>query len=669
MDQQRQIFLRDVLSVLFKRKGLIVTFIILVFAVTFIGNYAWPPTYESSAKLRLMRGRETSQTNSTVLRTPGESVAMVTMTQEDLNSEIELIYSADVLQAVAQKVGLDKEMPGSTGILPKVFRAAASVGQQIQYALALKVKPDPAQRALTLLRESIRVTPVKDSHVMEITCRLGNPEAAQQVLTAVIDEYTKKHIDVFSIPKTIGFFEEQSKRIAEELKLAQQKLEEFRTTNKLVSLDAENTLLLEQYTDARKLIVQLTETESAAQALGQELTDQRTIEILSRSTENPVVTELQLRLLELLLERNRMVQSLGPKHPEVLGVLKAIDNAQNQLKEAISSTRVMTEQKMTELEERLATLNKLQAEADELERDVKTKASAQEYYAQKVEESRVADAMSKESITNIKIISQPDTPANPVRPRKLLNLALALIGGLLGGTAIAFFLEYLDHGLKTPEDVEHFLRIKPLASFMRSGNAALTAREAQRLTALLDANAGDRGAQLLQVCSSVPNEESLSVAKALADAYASAQGNKTLLIDLSDESVKGPGFTDIALGSNNLRDHIALTSETLHTIGRGSQSECPGFVWKSADMARLISELRRDYTRIIFHTPPVLLASDALNLARISDGIVMVVSADRTRREVVLRALDVLSAAREKVLGAVLTGRTQPIPSAIYRRI
>jgi len=94
---QRQIFLRDILTVVFKRKALIVLFVIVVFGVVVVGNYAWPPTYESAAKVRLMRGREVSQTDPTVTRSSA-GVTMVQMTPEDVNSEIELIYSDDVLK-------------------------------------------------------------------------------------------------------------------------------------------------------------------------------------------------------------------------------------------------------------------------------------------------------------------------------------------------------------------------------------------------------------------------------------------------------------------------------------------------------------------------------------------------------------------------------------------
>ena len=52
----------------------------------------------------------------------------------------------------------------------------------------------------------------------------------------------------------------------------------------------------------------------------------------------------------------------------------------------------------------------------------------------------------------------------PIKPRKALNLALGFILGILGGIGMAFFSEYLDHSLKTPQEVEEKVKLQLLAS-------------------------------------------------------------------------------------------------------------------------------------------------------------------------------------------------------------
>jgi len=84
----------------------------LVFAVVCLGNYVWPPTYESSARLRLTRGREVYQTDASVTKSM-EGVAMVQMSAQDVNSEIDLIASKDVLEFGGEGNGPGQDFPVS----------------------------------------------------------------------------------------------------------------------------------------------------------------------------------------------------------------------------------------------------------------------------------------------------------------------------------------------------------------------------------------------------------------------------------------------------------------------------------------------------------------------------------------------------------------------------
>ncbi|OQA26631.1 MAG: Tyrosine-protein kinase YwqD [Verrucomicrobia bacterium ADurb.Bin345] len=103
-------------------------------------------------------------------------------------------------------------------------------------------------------------------------------------------------------------------------------------------------------------------------------------------------------------------------------------------------------------------------------------------------------------------------------------------------------------------------------------------------------------------------------------------------------------------------------------LSRGN-AECPGYLWESRGMQAVLSDLRQRFDRIVLHTSPVRISGDAINAARYADGVVIVVRADETRREVVNRALDVLRSAKGRILGAVLTDRKQTIPGMVYRRI
>ena len=68
-------------------------------------------------------------------------------------------------------------------------------------------------------------------------------------------------------------------------------------------------------------------------------------------------------------------------------------------------------------------------------------------------------------VENVEIIDPAVVPVTPVKPRPMLNIAIAFVLALMVGVGLAFLLEYLDHTIKTPNDVEKFLELPVLEQY------------------------------------------------------------------------------------------------------------------------------------------------------------------------------------------------------------
>jgi uncharacterized protein involved in exopolysaccharide biosynthesis len=651
--EQRQLFLRDILTVLFKRKLLIAFFTIVVFAVVFVGNQIWPPTYESSAQIRILRGREVTQPLPSAVQSSG-GMALIQMGQEDINSEIELILSSDVLRNVVEEL----EMTGKSGL--------GALIESIKQTLMLSSPADATQEAIDELRESTAVTAVKNSHVLTIAVQRGSAQDAARIAESLITHYKAKHLEIFKPEQQSGqFFLDQIERVNLELDAAQARLNEFRNSSNIISIESEKLLLETQYRRAKSLIVDLGETQALdGEGALSPTEDRHIVTALSGQTESPVVTELQLKLLELVLRRNNLTLSLGPKHPELLAVTQEIRVAYTRLGEAIDTTKQVAQSKVSDIEARLQLLNVAEASLEKHKGQVTVLSKTLEFYTTKAEESLVSDKMTEQEISSIRTISAPTVPANPISPNKLLNLIIGLIAGIVGGVGIAFFLEYLDHGLKTPEDVEYYLGVPALASYFHG--RTLDPAESQRLVTMIEAVAPEGKTQLIQIASATPGEDAQIVARALAEAHAENPEAATLLIDMEGDGKEG--FVDVVLGTASL-DQAFQNQGALAVLAGGSRKDCPTYLWASENMEKTIEQLRQQFDNIIFHTAPILRTHDAINLARFSDGALITAKADSTRREVVQRASNMIDGAAGNVLGVALTGRRQVIPRAVYRRI
>jgi capsular exopolysaccharide synthesis family protein len=179
----------------------------------------------------------------------------------------------------------------------------------------------------------------------------------------------------------------------------------------------------------------------------------------------------------------------------------------------------------------------------------------------------------------------------------------------------------------------------------------------------------DSGKSIL-VTSAQPNEGKTTVASCLAIA-ASLAGQTVLLIDgdLRQQSLASAAGIDDAIGLGEILEGLADTTEAIHIVelfedsreaaplsvmgaGRKSPTILPAVDWSRARTTlRLVSER---FGIVLFDSPPILAANDALLLAGIVDGVLLVVGAGSGDRDEVRKAKEQLEPIGTPVLGAVL---------------
>lgn len=123
-----------------------------------------------------------------------------------------------------------------------------------------------------------------------------------------------------------------------------------------------------------------------------------------------------------------------------------------------------------------------------------------------------------------------------------------------------------------------------------------------------------------------------------------------------------PGLSDYLSGQNTLEEvvHHSHVNENLSYITCGTHSPKPYELLESEEMKKLLQELRTQYDYIIIDTPPVLLLSDALALATVTDGTVLVCRHQVSYMSDIQKALDSLKFAKANVLGVVVNDYKEP---------
>lgn len=130
------------------------------------------------------------------------------------------------------------------------------------------------------------------------------------------------------------------------------------------------------------------------------------------------------------------------------------------------------------------------------------------------------------------------------------------------------------------------------------------------------------------------------------------------------------GLAEAVLESEPISNYAQrLNGRNLWVMTCGSRTMDPRTLLNSDHLQPRLAELRAGFDYVLIDAPPVNLYADAALLGKLADGVILVVQANSTHREVAIKAMDSLESARLRVLGAVLNKRTFPIPESWYRKL
>lgn len=130
------------------------------------------------------------------------------------------------------------------------------------------------------------------------------------------------------------------------------------------------------------------------------------------------------------------------------------------------------------------------------------------------------------------------------------------------------------------------------------------------------------------------------------------------------------GLTDALLTEGPIRSFAKqVYRDNLWLLSCGSSAAQSPNLLSSEQLKMRFAELRKEFNYILVDVPPLNQYADAMALGQITDGLVLVLEANSTRRESALKAIETLRDAQIGVLGAVLNKRTFPIPDSVYRRL
>ena len=277
------------------------------------------------------------------------------------------------------------------------------------------------------------------------------------------------------------------------------------------------------------------------------------------------------------------------------------------------------------------------------------------------------------SIT-LKTVSPAQLPGAPFAPNTQLIVITGLLLGLVAGVLYALAREVFDTRVSSEKDLNRVSndpllgkvgrkkRTDPAGLVMRVMPHSALAEAYRRVRANLEFIDVDSPPRSAVVTSAVTRDGKSTTAINLALAMAE-RSSRVLLIDadLRRPSISelcdlegDVGLTTILLGDVGPEDAIVRWSDGLDVLPSGAVPPNPGQLLGSAAMKTLMQRLLADYDFIVVDSPPLLPATDALGLAHLTDGAIVVARYKTTTRQQLATTLESLEAVNARILGIVL---------------
>lgn len=476
--------LRDMLAPLFRRKRMF----LFAFLGILLGSVfaAFIVSSVHKASMEILVNEERLEPLVTPESTAQPAGAPTPVTDEQINSEVEILKSSDLLQAVvtANKLQDVERKSVTTRIVH---------GRQTDdWYIA---------RAIEHLAAKLDVKVVSKTSMIQVDYKAGDPQRAYNVLQTLAKLYLEKHLSVHRPQGSYVFFTSQAQKYQQALEDSEARLADFSKTSGDAAPDVEKDEMAQQVVNSVAALHDAQQTIAADQQRIEDeearikATPERSPTQQVSDSAQSLLQQLQAELLAAQVKKTQLILKYDPSYPlvqeadqEIAETQSAIAAAEKQqyinqttdrdptyelIREDIVKTRADLASHQATAAALAKSIHGLQMQMVDLEqkalkqadlaREVKTNETNYLLYVAKREQERTSDALDEKRIGNVVIAVPPVLPVLPwISP--VLVMAVGTVLAAFVSLAAVFVAEYLNPSLRTPEEVLEVLRIPVLAA-------------------------------------------------------------------------------------------------------------------------------------------------------------------------------------------------------------
>lgn len=480
---------RQMRTIVIAHKWLALGLLLGVMVTGMVLTLLTPPVYESSIKVLVARERVDPRIS------PGAATGDMPrpeIGEEEFNSELEIVRSRDVIEAVVKELKLDQEPEKPTGRLDGLRRL---------YRNLMRVtETSPLERVVTQVGASLEAVSIRKSRIIVVTYRDSDPDRAAAVLNTLYQKYADHHLNLHGTLQAANVFQREAATFRDKLDAATEALKRFDNKNIVVEANTQKDILLRQYYEMQILgntaQTERYELEQRLTMLKQQIAAQperietgtvsRYVNALDKMKEELLTMELQrTQLLQKYKADARFVRDIEQRIAQARTALEREEKnpplersvALNEIHRRLLNDLLSAQASLATVREREKRLTAVAAqykirllemdrrtfEKAELERTRTINEEAYLLYQKKAQEADITKALNQQRVVNVNLAEAAQRSSRPISPKPLLNLAVLSLVGLLAALAGCLGAEKMNPYLRSEEQVQRRYQMKVLA--------------------------------------------------------------------------------------------------------------------------------------------------------------------------------------------------------------
>jgi capsular exopolysaccharide synthesis family protein len=521
--------------------------------------------------------------------------------------------------------------------------------------------------------------------VLEVSTVSTVVEKGRDYVNALMDsflEYDLKEKNRIS-ENTLTFIDDQLFLVEDSLKSVERRMQNFKVNNKMLDVNKE----------FGGLLTRIGSLEETIQGFEFELAYYRSLQSYLQNKGNDysevvapslvgvsdiLLNGLVQNLVQLSLDRRKLLSVVKSNHPDVLQLDQQIDRLRENVFENINNLVVNTENRKQEIVDKLGSYDSQFANLPEAEssythlfREFKLRENLYTYLLEKRAEAGIAKASNVPDNSILDYAKKGDL----IFPKKPQNYAMAVGLGFMIPLAFLLLYHYLNNKIVDQIQLKSFLKIPLLSTVGYSTKGtnmivaefprSLVSESFRSLRSALFYIASEKKCKNILVTSSVSGEGKTFVSLNLASAMA-LSGKKTCLIgmDLRKPKVSQylnvsnkKGLSSYLVGTATEEDIVIKTKyENLYIVPSGPIPPNPSELLLKDKLKDLFAKLEEEFDVVVMDTPPVGLVSETMDLLRFSDVNLYIVRQNYTHKKHLLMINDLYTSNHVSDFYAVFNG-------------